>query len=234
MNLRKLFSSVLINTALLCAAAPASAGIPVIDGTNLAQQIQQVVQWGQQARQMVDQYNKLQQQFTQLQSMTSKLDGVRSLGTILNDPSIRSVLPPEMRDAAQLLLNPSALATNTANLNQILSSFGVNTALIPGAGQSAADSFGRAQQILASAQSRGAQLQQLATRVDSTVDAKESLDLMNRNVLEAANINNQILQTMASMEAARQAAELKRLSDNQAYFASVKAGAAAPLRTYTY
>ena len=67
-----------------------------------------------------------------------------------------------------------------------------------------------------------------------TGDAKDSLDMMNRNVLEAASISNQMTQTMAALEAARQASELKKIADNQAYFGRVKAAAAQPLRTYSY
>lgn len=58
--------------------------------------------------------------------------------------------------------------------------------------------------------------------------------MVNRNVLEAASINNQMTQTMAALEAARQAAELKRIADDQTYFNNVKTGAAQPLRTYSY
>lgn len=234
MGIRKFVSSAAITALLLFAALPTRAGIPVIDSSNLAQQIQQVISWGQQAQQMLDQINKLQQQFQQLQTMTSKLDGMRSLGTILNDPTIQASLPPEMRNATQLLLNPTALATSQANLNQILNAFGVSTTANPNAGQAIADTIGRAQQILASTQARSMQLQQLANRVDSTADAKESLDMVNRNVLEAASINNQMMQTMAALEAARQTAELKRLADNQAYFAALRSGGARPLRGLTY
>ncbi len=234
MNLRKFFSGAAISVSMLFAAMPARAGIPVLDAANLANSIQQVLAWSQQAQDMINQINQLQQQFQQLQTMTTKLDGIRNLGSILNDPAIRAALPPEMRDATQLLLNPSALATSQANLNQILTSFGVNTTANPNAGQAAADTIGRMQQILASTQTRNTQLAQLASRVDSTADAKDSLDMMNRNVLEAASINNQMTQTMAALEAARQAAELKRLADNQAYFERVKAAAAQPLRTYSY
>lgn len=234
MNLRKFFSGAAIGALLLVAALPARAGIPVLDAANLANSVQQVLAWSQQAQDMINQITKLQQQFQQLQTMTTKLDGIRNLGTILNDPSIRAALPPEMRDATQLLLNPSAMATSQAQLSQILSSFGVNTTVNPNAGQAAADTLGRMQQILASTQTRDAQLAQLATRVDSTADAKESLDMVNRNVLEAASINNQLMQTMAALESARQAAELKRIADNQAYFANVRSGAAEPLRTYSY
>lgn len=234
MNIRKILSSLSVTALMLFSSVPAKAGIPVIDGANLAQAIQEVLAWGQQAQQMVDQLQQLQQQYQQLQTMTTKLEGIRNLGTILNDPNIRASLPPEMRDAAQLLINPSALATSQANLNQILTSFGIDTSRNPTAGQTAADSLGRTQQILASTESRSAQLAQLAARVDSTVDAKDSLDMMNRNVLEAANINNQMMQTMAALEAARQAAELKRLADNQRYFANLNSGAKQPLKAYSY
>lgn len=234
MNIRKFFSGAAISAAMLCGAVPAHAGIPVIDAANLANSIQQVIAWGRQAQDMINQLQQLQQQFQQLQTMTNKLDGIRNLGSILNNPAIASVLPPEMRNATQLLLSPSSLATNSANLSQILASFGVNTTANPNAGKSAADSIGRLQQILASTQTRSTQLTQLASRVDSTPDAKSSLDMVNRNVLEAASINNQMTQTMAALEAARQAAELKRLAEDQTYFANVKSGAAQPLRSYTY
>lgn len=234
MKLRKWISGIACNVFFFFLASPAQAGIPVIDGTNLAQQIQQVISWGQQARQMIDQINQLQQQFQQLQTMTTKLDGARALGTILNDPSVQAALPPEMRNATQLLLNPAALATSQANLNQILASFGVDTTAHASAGRAVADTLGRAQQILASAQARGTQLQQLAARVDTTADAKESLDMVNRNILETANINNQMMQTMASLEAARQAADLQRLSEQQQYYNSARTAAAAPRITISY
>jgi len=238
MSFRKFISSAAASVLMLFAALPAHAGIPagipVTDGGNLAQAIQQVFAWGKQARQMLDQYNKLQEQYSQLQAMTGKLDGARSLGTILNDPSIRTSLPPEMRDSTYLLLNPSTPATSAANLAQIRTSFGVNTAINPNAGAAAADTLGRAQQILASTQTRQTQLQALATRVDTTADAKDSLDMMNRNVLEAASINNQMTQTMASLEASRQAAELRRLAENQTFFSNLNSGAGRPLKTYTY
>ena len=179
---------------------------------------------------MISQLQQLQQQFQQLQTMTSKLEGVRSLGNILNDPTIRSVLPPEMRDATQLLLNPSALAISQANLNHILASFGVSTSVDPTAGKGIADTLARAQQILASTQTRQTQLAALATRVDTTADAKDSLDMLNRNVLEAANINNQMIQTIAALEAAKKTQELRETAEIQDFASKLKNGAAAPIR----
>lgn len=234
MSIRKLVTSAAVSMFMLFAAIPARAGVPVIDVANLAQAIQEVIAWGQQAQDMIDQYNKLQQQFQQLQTMTTKLDGIRSLGTILNDSNIQSALPADVRDANQLLLNPSAPTTSPANLSQILASFGVNTSGNPVSAQASADVLGRVQQMLSSGQLRNGQLQQLARRVDSTTDAKDSLDMVNRNVLESANINNQMMQTMASLEAARQAAELKRFADNQAYFQRIKDGGAQPIAYIPY
>jgi hypothetical protein len=42
------------------------------------------------------------------------------------------------------------------------------------------------------------------------------------------------MQTMASLEAAKQAAELRKIADDQAYYGRVKAAAQQPLITYTY
>jgi type IV secretion system protein VirB5 len=214
----------------LFAARPAHAGIPVYDGSVFAQQIQQVIAWGKQAQQMVDQVNRLQQQFQQLQTMTNKLDAARALGSILNDPLIKSTLPLEMQNASQLLLNPSALTTNPASINNILASFGITSPAGTAATSSSADAFGKSQAILTSTQQRQTQLQSLAGRVDGAVDAKESLDLLNRNTLEVANINNQLVQTIASLDNARRAQEMRESAELQDFAGKLRSGGAAPIR----
>ncbi|RZI60601.1 MAG: hypothetical protein EOP14_00555 [Pseudomonas sp.] len=234
MSIRKIFLSAALTVLTLLTAGPARAGIPVIDGANLAQQIQQVISWTNQAQQMIESINKMQAQINQLQTMTSKLEGIRNLGTILNDPTISSVLPVDMRDASHLLLNPTALSTSQQSLNQMLTAFGVSSPVNGTTGTSSADILGKVQQILASTQSRATQLQALATRVNTTTDAKDSMDMVNRNVLEAANVSNQMTQTMAAIEAARQAAALKKLAEDQAYFQAIKTGGSQPVRTFTY
>jgi type IV secretion system protein VirB5 len=227
MSIRKLLSSVALSFTLLLGANPAQAGIPVIDGTSIAQQIQQVIAWGQQAQQMVDQFTKLQQQFQQLQTMTNKLDGGRGLGSILQNPAIMNALPPEMRDAAQLLANPSGLSSNAGAVSGVLASFGITQTGIVSASQNNADGLVRAQAILAATQQRQNSLQALGLRVDAAADAKESMDLLNRNTLESASIQNQLMQTMASIEAAKQQAELAQRARDQALAQSRIAGASA-------
>jgi type IV secretion system protein VirB5 len=234
MTIRKYLSGAVLSLAALTATMPARAGIPVIDAAALTQQIQQVVAWMQQFQQMQDQFNKLQAQLTQMTTMTNKLDGARALGSILNDPSIKAALPPEMQNAAQLLLNPSALGTSQANIDGILASFGVSTTLDGNAGKQLADTLGKAQAILTSAQQRQTQLTALASRVDGAADAKESMDLLNRNTLEVAAITNQQIQTQATLEAARQAADLANIARNQKISKDMATGAARPLRTLTY
>lgn len=234
MNLKKYLSSGILGFAMLFAAMPARAGIPVFDATAIAQQIQQVVAWGQQYQQMVDQITRLQQQYQQLQTMTATLDGGRGLGTILQNPLIANQLTPEFRNAAALLLNPTATSVSLANITATLAAFGVDTTLDPQAGRSAADGFGRAQSILASAETRAAQLQALATQVNTAPDAKSSLDLMNRNVLETANINNQMLQTMAALEASKQAEQLRLAARQQNLANQISAGLATPAAVRTY
>lgn len=231
MNFKRYASSVLVSFAVIFAASPARAGIPVIDGAAIAQQIQQVLAWGQQYQQMVDQITKLQQQFQQMQAMTNKLDGARALGSILNDPAIKAALPPEMRDAAQMLLNPSALGTSQASIDGILSSFGITGVSNLSSAKGAADAMGKAQAVLTSAQQRQTQLTALAARVDGATDAKASLDLLNRNTLEVASINNQLIQTMASADAAKRAQELRESAELQEFAAKFRTGAAAPIRT---
>lgn len=231
MSVKKYVTSAMLALSVMCTAMPARAGIPTIDIAAITQAIMQVQAWSQQYQQMVQQFQQLQQQFQQMEAMTNKLDGARSLGSILNDPAIKSALPVEMRDATQLLLNPSAFGTSQANIDGILASYGVSTTTDPNAGKSSADAMGRAQAILTSAQQRQIQLQALGAQVDGSVDAKSSLDLLNRNTLEVANINNTSLQTQAALEATRQSAELRRLAAQQSYAKAVKNASAAPLRT---
>lgn len=231
---KKLAATGLLALTCLLVSAPARAGIPVIDAANLVQQIQQVISWAQQYQQMMNSITQLQQQYQQLQTMTGKLDGARSLGTILNNPAIQAQLPPEMQNAAMMLANPNALSTNMANIGSTLAAFGVSTTVDPNAGKTAADGYGRAQAIMASSQQRQTQLQALASRVDSAADAKESLDLLNRNTLETANINNQMVQTMAALEAARNAESLRNTARHQQLANDIKTGGATPRIIYSY
>lgn len=206
MSFKKSFSAIAIATSALIATPSVHAqGIPVIDVANLVQAIQQVTSWGQQYTQMV-------QQIQQLQSQINAMTGPRGLGTILQDPAIMALLPPEIQTAGAAIANGSFTAAQQSAIDTLMQSYGVTVApygATAAPGQSAADALIKMQQVLASAQARTNQVSALANRVDSSVDAKDAADLNNRIGVEQANSINQLTQTLATIEANQRAAELR-------------------------
>ncbi len=83
-QLRKSICVLVLGLASIGAAAPASAGMPVIDVANLAQAIQQVLSWGQQLEGMTQQYSELVQSYQQLQSTYNSLTGPRGMQNLLS------------------------------------------------------------------------------------------------------------------------------------------------------
>lgn len=71
--------------AVASAACPAQ-GIPVIDAANLAQTVQQVVN-------DITKINNQVQQISQLQGQLASMNGLRGLGTILDNPLLRNYVP---------------------------------------------------------------------------------------------------------------------------------------------
>lgn len=228
-NLRRL--------VLLCAvwlgqlaAPPAHAGIPVIDSANLAQAVQELVAWAQQYEQMTQQIQQLNDQIDQTRTMTGKLDVARLLGSILNDPQVRLVLPGEMRNHTALSQGAPYGGSRLDAINTLLAGYGVQTRYghdpTP-AGQTAADALLKMQSVLQSAQLRQNQVNALAARVDSAPDAKASMDLVSRNVIETTRVTMDLQQTLASIEANRQAERLRHLAADQARIDVLRAKAAA-------
>jgi type IV secretion system protein VirB5 len=82
-RLRKSVLIALVSVAGIGAAAPASAGMPVIDVANLAQAIQQVLSWGQQLQGMTQQYTEMVRSYEQLQSTYNSLTGPRGMQNLL-------------------------------------------------------------------------------------------------------------------------------------------------------
>lgn len=99
-----------VPVALVLALAGTGAhagGIPVIDVSNLAQTIQQVVN-------DITKINNQVQQITQLRQQLASINGTRSLGNVLNDPMLRNYVPPE----AYRVVN----AVNSAGYSGLMSS----------------------------------------------------------------------------------------------------------------
>lgn len=231
------FALQLCLVAGLFGAPSAEAGIPVIDAANLAQAIVDGLSWIQQAEQMVQQIQQLADQLRQMEAMTGKLDLARALGSILNDPQIRHLLPEEMRNHQALNAGGPYGGQRLQSINTLLSAYGIQTQLngLPlSTGQTNADALLKMQAVLASVQQRGGQVDALAGQVDTSADAKSSLDLLNRNLIEATRVGMDTQQALATIEANRQAERLRQLAADQRLMADMKARAQATREAMGY
>jgi type IV secretion system protein VirB5 len=220
MQIKKLVS--VLALAGVLGSTSAHAGIPVIDVANLANSLQQVIAWGGQSGQMVQQIQQYAQQIQQMQDMNQKFNAARNLGTILNNPAIRAMLPPEMQNANQILSSAISGQQQSA-VNSILAAYSMPATANQQSAQGSALVVSNMQSVLASGQARQVQLNQLAARVDASPDAKSSLDLLNRNVLESASASNQLMETIASIEANREANRLRALANDEARLQAILA-----------
>jgi type IV secretion system protein VirB5 len=106
--------------ALTAAVGSANAGIPVIDVANLAQAVEQVIAWGQQYSQMVQQIDQMRAQYAQLQSTYNSMTGNRGLGTLLNgavDQAARRYLPADGTQIGQLSSGVAGFGALQATIN---------------------------------------------------------------------------------------------------------------------
>ena len=220
MQIKKLVS--VLALAGVLGSTSVHAGIPVLDVANLANSLQQVIAWGGQSGQMVQQIQQYAQQIQQMQDMNAKFNAARNLGTILNNPAIRAMLPPEMQNANQILSSAISGQQQSA-VNSILAAYSMPATANQQSAQGSALVVSNMQSVLASGQARQVQLNQLAARVDTSPDAKSSLDLLNRNVLESASASNQLMETIASIEANRAANELREEAAARARLAAMVA-----------
>jgi type IV secretion system protein VirB5 len=225
---KKFLASLALGLGISVGSMPAHAGIPVFDAGNFTDVVANIMRWLQQVQDWQQQLNQMQAQLTQAQTMTAKLDGARSLGSILNNPAIQSALPPELQNAASILMNPTGLTSSSAAISNLLSSYGITVPATGIAkGSQLADILLKNQSLLQSAQQRETQLTQLASRVDTAADAKESSDLVARNTIENGRIMNSLVQALAMQEVSRQQVELQVIAKGQATQAARAAALAA-------
>jgi len=175
-------------------AAPASAGMPVIDSANLAQSVQQVLSWGQQLTGMEQQYLQLFQSYQQLEATYHSLTGPRGMQNLLPIAlASRNYLPVNGTQLAGVVNGTSAayplLASQvqtTMQLNAVLNPQGVS-ALSPQAQQFIRQSRQAAamltilsQQTQANASNNFGNVQSLIGALGTTSDTKASADLSGR------------------------------------------------------
>lgn len=208
----------------MAAGNPAHAGIPVIDGANLAQAIQQVMAWAQQYQQMVEQIEQMQQAY-------NNLNGVRNMGSLVNNPASRKYLPDDyqtilsngvgqweaIRDAARKFdMATSSLAASSdaaQAFEQVAKQAAINRA--------------GAEEAYKMASQRFSDIQVLLDRVNSAPDAKDIADLQGRIQAEQVMMQNEAnkLQMLAQLASAQ-----RDLQSQQAREISMKALKGSPPR----
>jgi P-type DNA transfer protein VirB5 len=128
----KFSKRLLAAVALTAGVGSANAGIPVIDVSNLAQSIQQVIAWGQQYTQMAQQITTMRDQYTQLTNTYNAMTGNRGLGTLLNgvvDQAARRYLPADGTQIGQL---STGVVAGFGSLQATISRYKSSVTSLPG------------------------------------------------------------------------------------------------------
>jgi type IV secretion system protein VirB5 len=189
----------------------ANAGIPVIDGANLANSIQQVIAWGQQYQQMVSQIQQTQQQY-------SSLTGIRGFGDIANNAALKNIIKNDLvttygsiKSSGYSGLSTDAKSIRDANViyncgdlsgddkKQCEAALNINSQIIA-----------NQQNALTMSQQRTSQIESLQSQINTTQDPKAIAELQARLQVESvqvANDANKIATANALAESQRKAAE---------------------------
>jgi len=181
---------------ILSTHAAGAQGIPVIDQTAIAKQIESITQ----LKSQLDALNQQLQQAQQLYGSLNKLTNMADVAGVLNDPSIRKALPQDFSaieslfkgagsgvfgDAASKFLSDNSTYKTTANdfYAQELSRIQNQNA-----GQ-----MSLGQQIYDAATKRIDGIDQLRQQIASASDAKDIADLQARLQAETAFLQTDVL-----------------------------------------
>lgn len=199
--LKKFFGAIALALGL-AAGNPAHAGIPVIDGANLAQAIQQVVAWAEQYQQMVEQIQEMQRAY-------NNLSGIRNMGDLVNNPLARKYLPDEYQEILSNGVGQWEAIRNAAKKFEIAStsldaSSDAAKAFEQVAKQAALNRAG-AEEAYKTASKRFQDIQVLLDKVNAAPDAKDIADLQGRIQAEQVMMANEAnkLQMLAQLASAQ-------------------------------
>ncbi len=163
------------------------AGIPVIDATNLAQQIIQVANMIQQLARLAQQVQTAQSQLQTANNTLQKMSGSRGMGSVLN-----SAYDPNM------VVNPNTiLQSNGLQSAQNLGLNGATAALYNAANTLSAQYLGQTSSTLQQSQARFTEIMKLVNKVNSVPDQKDVLDLQARIGAENAMLQNELIKIAA-------------------------------------
>jgi len=192
----------------------ANAGIPVIDAANLAQAVQQVTAWAQQYQQMVQQIEQLQQQY-------QNLNGVRNMGSLVNNPTARQYLPADYQTVLSQGVGQWQAIYNAAKKLDISETRLSNNSDVAQAFQAvakqAAINRAGAEEGYKTASERFSDIQILLDKINAAPDAKDIADLQARIQAEQVMMQNEanklaMLQQLASAQCDLQQQQAREIS----------------------
>lgn len=192
----------------------AHAGIPVIDGANLAQAIIQVQSWAQQYSQMVQQIQQMQQQY-------NSISGIRNMASLVNNPAARQYLPADYATIlSQGVGQWSAIRDAAKKFDVSMTSLAASSdaaGAFNQAAKQAALNRAAAETAYSTASQRFSDIQVLLDKVNNAPDAKDMADLQGRIQAEQVMMQNeanklQMLQQLASAQRDLQIQQNKEIS----------------------
>lgn len=226
---QRILAASLSLTLFLGISLPASAsGIPVVDGTQVAQGVQQLAQWAQQIAEMKNQLDQMKQQY---QSLT----GARGFGDVLNNPALRNYLPQDWQKVYDSIQNggykgldgtAKALADAAGLMKQCANytDQNVKSSCEASAVQTAQNKSNLMQSLDAATQ-RLNQIQGLMNQIKNTNDPKGIAELQARIAGEQAMIQNEAtrlqmyqMMTQANEKLAKEQARQAHIEANEKFY----------------
>ncbi|UXN57774.1 P-type DNA transfer protein VirB5 [Phyllobacterium zundukense] len=181
---------------LLSAEHAATQGIPVIDQTAIAKQIESIAQ----LKSQLDALNQQLEQAQQLYGSLNKITDMADVASVLNDPSVRKALPQDFT-AIESLFNGQGTDVFGNSATKFLEK---NSTYRTEAGDFYAQELSRIQNQNAGQMSLGQQIYDAATKridgidqlrqkISSAADAKDTADLQARLQAETAFLQTDVL-----------------------------------------
>lgn len=192
-SIKKLFATITMIVGL-CGGNNAFAGIPVIDATSVAQQVQQVIAWGQQLQQMAAQLTQAQQIYAKAQQTLTSMSGIRNMAGLATNNN-RQYLPSSYQNALTNGFGNSAAIRSAATVLDISST---NIDPASDTAQSFESNANQAalnramnEEAYTQASARFNSMQALLDKVNDAPDPKDMADLQGRIQAEQVMLQNE-------------------------------------------
>ncbi|NKK90920.1 P-type DNA transfer protein VirB5 [Rhizobium leguminosarum bv. viciae] len=192
--------ALVLMAALVPVGTVSAQGIPVIDETAIAKQIESITQ----LKSQLDTLNQQLQQAQQLYASLNKVTNMADVAGLLNDPSIRKALPQDFNAIEGLLKgNGTGVLGNSAskflddNSTYRTSANDFYAQELARAQNQNAGQMSLGQQIYDAATKRVDGIDQLRQQISGAADAKDIADLQARLQAETAFLQTDVLRMQA-------------------------------------